>query len=74
MKFSWSANIPSWIVDRRSLNFVLKCSIIFRFNLLGGKSGVKFTSDLHVTGEVILSMAAARMEPFSAYVTMDIRK
>lgn len=47
--------------------------IICRFNLSGGKSGVKFTSDLHVTGEVILN-TATRMEPFSAFLTMDIRK
>ncbi|XP_026326326.1 uncharacterized protein LOC113235018, partial [Hyposmocoma kahamanoa] len=42
------------------------------FDLLGGKSGVTFASDLHVTGEVILTMAA-RMEPLSAFITMDIQ-
>ncbi|CAK1585326.1 unnamed protein product [Parnassius mnemosyne] len=43
-----------------------------RFNLEGGKSGVRFLSDLHVTGELTMSMAQST-NPFIAYITMDMQ-
>ncbi|XP_059057344.1 uncharacterized protein LOC131850944 [Achroia grisella] len=42
-----------------------------KFYLDGGKSGVTFNTDLHVTGEFSISMAT-RLEPYIAYITMDI--
>nr|XP_021192078.2 uncharacterized protein LOC110377482 [Helicoverpa armigera] len=42
-----------------------------RFNLKGGKSGVIFSSDLHLTGQISMEVAG-RQEPHNAYITMDI--
>ncbi|XP_028177824.1 uncharacterized protein LOC114365444, partial [Ostrinia furnacalis] len=42
-----------------------------RFNLDGGKSGTVFISDLHVSGDISLTMGT-RVDPFSAHITMDI--
>ncbi|XP_072932639.1 juvenile hormone-binding protein-like isoform X2 [Epargyreus clarus] len=42
-----------------------------KFNLIGGKNGIQFSSNLHITGEIIMSMAG-RIDPFIAYITMDI--
>ncbi|XP_046977886.1 uncharacterized protein LOC124543669 isoform X1 [Vanessa cardui] len=43
-----------------------------KFNLPGGKNGVKFISDLHVTGELTMMMST-RIDPFFAKITMDIQ-
>ncbi|XP_050348871.1 uncharacterized protein LOC126772515 [Nymphalis io] len=43
-----------------------------KFNLPGGKNGVKFVSDLHVTGELTMMMSS-RIDPFFAQITMDIQ-
>ncbi|CAH2047058.1 unnamed protein product, partial [Iphiclides podalirius] len=43
-----------------------------RFNLAGGKSGVRFLSDLHITGELTMNMAE-NINPFMAYITMDMQ-
>ncbi|XP_032516916.2 uncharacterized protein LOC116769831 [Danaus plexippus] len=43
-----------------------------KFNLAGGKNGVRFLSDLHVTGELTMT-TTARLEPFLALITMDIQ-
>ncbi|XP_053604761.1 uncharacterized protein LOC128671940 [Plodia interpunctella] len=42
-----------------------------KFNLEGGKNGVTFNSDLHVTGEIYLT-TGARIDPYAAFITMDI--
>ncbi|XP_026749101.1 uncharacterized protein LOC113509873 [Galleria mellonella] len=42
-----------------------------KFYLRGGKSGVTFNTDLHVTGEFTMLMAS-RLEPYIAHLTMDI--
>ncbi|KAM3965030.1 uncharacterized protein ACR2FA_000929 [Aphomia sociella] len=42
-----------------------------KFYLDGGKSGVMFNTDLHVTGELNM-MIATRLDPFIARITMDI--
>ncbi|RVE54624.1 hypothetical protein evm_000745 [Chilo suppressalis] len=44
-----------------------------RFNLNGGKTSTTFSSELHVTGELNLNMAA-RVDPFVAHLTMDIHE
>ncbi|CAH0719951.1 unnamed protein product, partial [Brenthis ino] len=43
-----------------------------KFNLPGGKNGIRFISDLHVTGEITM-MTAARIDPFFAQITIDIQ-
>ncbi|KAF9420002.1 hypothetical protein HW555_003596 [Spodoptera exigua] len=43
-----------------------------RFNLEGGKTGVVFLSDLHLTGQISMEIAG-RPEPHNAYITMDIQ-
>ncbi|XP_045769664.1 uncharacterized protein LOC123870415 isoform X1 [Maniola jurtina] len=43
-----------------------------KFNLPGGKNGVRFINNLHVTGEITM-MTAARIDPFFAHITMDIQ-
>ncbi|XP_023954311.1 uncharacterized protein LOC112057931 [Bicyclus anynana] len=43
-----------------------------KFNLPGGKNGVRFINNLHVTGEITM-MTAARIDPFFAQITMDIQ-
>ncbi|KAJ2950994.1 hypothetical protein O0L34_g5370 [Tuta absoluta] len=43
-----------------------------KFNLDGGKSGIRFVSDLHLTGEITLTMASG-LDPYVAYITMDIQ-
>ncbi|XP_075975578.1 uncharacterized protein LOC142976197 [Anticarsia gemmatalis] len=42
-----------------------------RFSLEGGKSGVIFTSDLHVTGQLSMEIPGRR-EPHITFLTMDI--
>ncbi|KAL0880087.1 hypothetical protein ABMA27_002579 [Loxostege sticticalis] len=44
-----------------------------RFNLDGGKSSTEFTSDLHVSGDLSITLAA-RVEPYVAHITMDIQE
>ncbi|XP_045450006.1 uncharacterized protein LOC123658700 [Melitaea cinxia] len=43
-----------------------------KFNLPGGKNGVRFISDLHVTGELTMMMST-RLDPLFARMTMDIQ-
>ncbi|XP_068617457.1 uncharacterized protein [Battus philenor] len=43
-----------------------------RLQLTSGKSGVIFLSDLHVTGELTMSMAESS-DPLVAYLTMDMQ-
>lgn len=70
MFFFWEqASFLLLLTDYRINNF----SFFLRFNLPGGKNGVRFISDLHVTGELTMMMST-RLDPLLARMTMDIRK
>ncbi|XP_030022731.2 uncharacterized protein LOC115441942 [Manduca sexta] len=43
------------------------------FNLEGGRSGVVFVSDFHITGELSM-LLGGNVNPYTAYMTMDIHQ